>query len=104
MPNQMTNVPTEKQRALTMYHAGCRKLVMFTNSCGEAWMTAEGISSPVSTARKTLPETKSFLLGCAPRSFSGSRTLPLHSTLSSGSCSTRAAAMKNTSRRGVGCP
>ena len=46
MPNQMTNVPTAKQRALTMYHAGCRKLVMFTNSCGEAWMTAEGSAAP----------------------------------------------------------
>ena len=44
------------------------------------------------------------LLGCALRSFSGSRTLPLHSAASSGSCSTRAAAMKNTRRRGVGCP
>lgn len=40
-------------------------------------MTAEGISSPVSTARKTLPETKSFLLGCALRSFSGQPDLAL---------------------------
>ena len=47
----MTNIPTEIQQDIPIYNNGFSKLPGTINSCGDAAITAEGITTPVRSAR-----------------------------------------------------